>query len=179
MKLCQNRVFEPDRYREEKITQRARSPPPFLEIKKFRKGGEELRPENHEENVRHEFESFCKSVSKRTACNCYKLIKRRNEREITFSSMPVRELDKLTTADTYFVGKHSFNVLGEDISLSDCELSEALNALPPDKRDIILMSYFFEMTDKEIAEHLNMARRTVTYQRSKSLQELKRHMEGE
>ena len=137
-----------------------------------------MKPKNNED-IQRIFDSYSKSVLKRTVIKCYRLIKRLHEREITFSAVPVREMNKLIVEDKYFTSESIFNVLGENVIVSGRELNEALNALPPDKRDIILMSYFFEMTDKEIAEHLNMARRTVTDQRSKSLKKLKKLMEGE
>jgi RNA polymerase sigma factor (sigma-70 family) len=85
----------------------------------------------------------------------------------------------LTVTDRYFEDEYVFNVLGESVGVLDYELGEALNGLPADRREIVLMSYFFDMTDKEIAEHLNMARRTVAYRRTVILQELKNHMESE
>ena len=38
-------------------------------------------------------------------------------------------------------------------------LADALNALPQDNRDILLMYWFLEMADREIAERMNLARR--------------------
>ena len=58
-------------------------------------------------------------------------------------------------------------------------MGEALTALPADRRDILLMSYFFDMPDREIAERLNIARRTVGKYRVKTLRELKKIMESE
>jgi RNA polymerase sigma factor (sigma-70 family) len=85
----------------------------------------------------------------------------------------------LTATDKYFTGEYVFSVLGESVGVSDYELGEALSGLPADRREIVLMSCFFNMTDKEIAERLNIARRTVAYRRAGILQELKNHMESE
>ena len=52
-----------------------------------------------------------------------------------------------------------------------------LKSLPQDRLDIILLSYFLGMSDPEIAEHLNLVRRTVAYRRTSSLQTLKKFME--
>jgi DNA-directed RNA polymerase specialized sigma24 family protein len=41
------------------------------------------------------------------------------------------------------------------------------------------MSYFLGMTDKEIAAHLNMVRRTVAYRRASALKALKELWEKE
>ena len=53
----------------------------------------------------------------------------------------------------------------------------ALAVLPDDKRDIVLLAYFLDMTDQEIADKLDMVRRTVQYKRAQSLKELKKEME--
>lgn len=68
--------------------------------------------------------------------------------------------------------------MGYDITVSDERIGEALKALPTNKRDIILLSYFLDMTDREIGELLNLVRRTVAYRRTSTLQELKKFMEG-
>jgi RNA polymerase sigma factor (sigma-70 family) len=138
-----------------------------------------MKPGNHKEHIQHTFDSFCKSVLKRTARECYGAIKRRREREVTFSELSSRELASLTVTDEYFTDEYIFSVLGEIVGVTDCDLAEALKELPADKRDIVMMSYFFDMTDREIAERLNMARRTVAYQRTSTLQKLKKIMESE
>ena len=134
---------------------------------------------NHEEHIWHSFDSYCKKVSKRKALDIHRQAKKRNEREITFSDMPVQKVASLAVTDEYFTDEYIFSVLGECIGVSNADLADALNVLPADKRDIVLMSYFFDMTDKEIAERLNMARRTVAYRRTSSLQKLKKLIESE
>jgi len=133
----------------------------------------------HEEHIRHSFDAYCKAVMKRTAREIYSEIKKRGEREVTFSALSAQELASLSVTDEYFKGAYAFTVLGESVGVTDCDLAEALNALPTDRREIVLMKYFFEMTDKEIAERLNMARRTVAHQRTSTLQQLKQILESE
>ena len=43
-----------------------------------------------------------------------------------------------------------------------------------DRRDIVLLAYFLDMTDQEIADKLDMVRRIVQYKRAQSLKELKK-----
>jgi len=138
-----------------------------------------MEPGNHEEHIRHSFDSFCKKVLKRTAREFYGAIKRRGEREVNFSELSARELATLAVTDEYFTDEYVFSVLGENVGVSDVELAEALNELPADRREIVLLSYFFDMTDREIAERLKMARRTVAYKRTSSLRELKNLLESE
>ena len=57
-------------------------------------------------------------------------------------------------------------------------LFRSLSKLPVKSRDILLLSYFLDMSDIEIANVLGMARSTVQYRRSTSLNELKKYMGG-
>jgi len=138
-----------------------------------------MEPLNQEEHIRHKFDHYCKKVLKEKAIDLQRQIIRRNEREVAFSGLSAKELASLAVTDEYFTDEYVFSVLGENIGVTDADLAEALNVLPADRRDIVLMSYFFDMTDKEISERLNMARRTVAHKRTSSLKELKKLMESE
>ena len=137
--------------------------------------------ESHDrkEAIEHIFDSYCKKCLKRNALDLQRNEKRRGEREVTFSSLSARELAGLSVEDSYFTDEYVFSVHGESVAVSDADLAEALTALPADRREIVLMSYFFDMTDREIAEKLNMARRTVAYRRASTLKDLKKFMEEE
>jgi RNA polymerase sigma factor (sigma-70 family) len=167
--LCQNRFLDLSSY-----VKGTNIHPPFADAK----GGENMRPQSHEEHIRHTFDSFCKKILKYKARDYYRKMKRRGEHEVSFSELSEQDLAKLSGTDEYFKDAYSFHVLGHDITVSDEQIAEALNALPADRRDIILLSYFLDMTDKEIAESLNLVRRTVAYRRTSSLQELKKFMKG-
>ena len=65
------------------------------------------------------------------------------------------------------------------VCIDDETLAEAISALPVDRRDIILLSYFLDMSDAEIANVLNMVRRSVAYRRTSTLKLLKNLMGGE
>lgn len=84
----------------------------------------------------------------------------------------------LSVMDEYPSEKFNFSVLGLDVAISDELIAQAIAALPEQKRDIILLAYFLDMTDGEIGEKLNLVRRTVQYKRTSSLAELKKLMEG-
>jgi RNA polymerase sigma factor (sigma-70 family) len=137
-----------------------------------------MNPE-HEEHKRHTFDSYCKKMLKYAARTYYGKLQERVGRETSFSDLTTRELAKLTVTDAYFADEYVFDVLGATVDVSDGDLAEALSALSADRRDIVLMSYFFDMTDKEIAERLNLNRRTVAHKRTSSLRLLKNLMESE
>lgn len=138
-----------------------------------------MKSQNHEEHKRHTFDSYCKKVLKYKARSYLKKIQAQAERETPFSALSAQEFASLAATDEYFKDEYVFSVLGESVGVSDGELAEALNGLPQDRRDIVLLSYFFDMTDKEIAERLKLARRTVAYRRTSSLRLLKNLLESE
>ena len=70
-----------------------------------------------------------------------------------------------------------FRAGGYDVVVKDALLAEALKALTERKRDVILLSYFMEMNDADIARKLNLVRSTVHEHRTRSLEILKAMLE--
>ena len=135
-----------------------------------------MRTRNHEKDAGHGFECFCKTVMKRQAINIYHANQRRDKREVSFSELSAEEEARLAVTDTYFADEHIFDVHGEYVSIMDDDLSDALHALTTDKRDIVLMAYLLDMSDKEIAQRLNMGRSTIARKRVNTLDQLKKIM---
>ena len=83
-------------------------------------------------------------------------------------------------ADERYPWEYNTFILGGDVILIENDLlADALNALPQDNRDILLMYWFLEMADREIAERMNLARRTINNRRLKSYRLLKELMGGD
>ena len=143
------------------------------------KGGENVKPKNHEQDKQRVFDSFCKKVLKYEARNCYAEMKRLRDKEISFSELSERELEQLSTTDKYFSTEQIFNVLGLDVIVNDGVIAQALRNLPESNRDIILLSYFLELSDGEIGKKLDMVRSTVQYRRTSTLRELKKFIKEE
>ena len=111
-------------------------------------------------------------------CQFYVDMKRRQLREISFSDLTQQEEDQLCTYDTYFANdeaEKSFFVAGKEITAK--LLAETLHSLPDDKREAVLLHYFFDMNDAEIAKLQNIPRSTVQYRRTSSFDLLKRYLE--
>lgn len=62
----------------------------------------------------------------------------------------------------------------EDYRKAACR---SLRSLPEEKRQAVLLYYFFSMTDVEIAELMKVPRSTVQYRRTSSFELLKRFLE--
>lgn len=131
-----------------------------------------------EQTVRHQFDSFCKLVLHGEKANYEKEMDYRNRHEISISCLTEEELGCLNTIDEYTAESEMFRVLNYDIEVKDELLGEALKYLPKKKRDVILLSFFMDMTDTEIAKQMNLVRSTIHHHRTSSLQSLKKIMEG-
>ena len=138
-----------------------------------------MTPNSHEQDKLPMFDSFCKKVLKNEVRNYYSELERLRDKEISFSELSTQELGQLSTTDNYFSTEQTFNVQGRDIIVNDMSIVEALRNLPQHKRDIILLSYFLDLSDVEIGKRLDIVRSTVQYQRTSTLQKLKKMMEEE
>jgi RNA polymerase sigma factor (sigma-70 family) len=139
-----------------------------------------VKPNSHELDKQRVFDSYCKKVIKNEARDYHKIMKRRRNKEISFSALSQKKLEQLSTMDMYFATEQIFNVLGDDIVVTNESVAEALRNLPEQRnRDIILLYYFLELTDGEIGKKLDMIRSTVQYRRQSTLRELKKIMEEE
>lgn len=128
--------------------------------------------------IRCAFNGFCKRALKNEAINVHRGIKRRQLREVSFSDLSPQEEKQLYTYDTYFAddeAESSFCVAGKKITAK--LLAEALHSLPEEKREAVLLYYFFDMNDAEIATLRDVPRSTVQYRRTSSFELLKRYLE--
>lgn len=79
--------------------------------------------------------------------------------------------------DKYELETTVFQVNGEQIAVDGEELCNALKQLSERKRNILLMRYFMEMSDIEIAEILDISDRTSLRNRKSALQQMKEILE--
>lgn len=80
--------------------------------------------------------------------------------------------------DDYNLDNYQFQVMGYDIEVKDSLIAEALQSLTEKKRNVILLSYFMDMSDAEIAREMNLVRSTIHEHRKRSLEQMKKIMEG-
>lgn len=128
-----------------------------------------MKPHSHDVGVARAFDCFCKKVLRNEARDYQDALARKRNREVYFSELPVEVLEQFAVRDTYFTDSRTFEVIGHSVCIDDETLAEAISALPVDRRDIILLSYFLDMSDAEIANVLNMVRRSVAYRRTSTL----------
>ena len=127
--------------------------------------------------VRHQFDSVCRKILRNESRNYNKQLARRSEKEVSLSDLSEKELGQLYAMDVYPSDSTYFDVLEYRIGVKDDRLAAARAALPSQKRDVILLSYFLDMKDTEIAEKLKVVGSTIHRRRTSSLKELKLRLE--
>ena len=129
--------------------------------------------EQDKQRISKQFCSFCCSVLKNEANNIRAEYKHYADLEMDFSFLSDKEQAELYTFDCYFVTDNVFNVCDIRIIVSNNMLAEAINKLPCDLRDIVLLSYFANMPDIEIAKQLDLSYWIVLRARIRALKRLK------
>ena len=143
-----------------------------------RKGGENMNNERFEWQTRCEFNAYCKHTLRNELINASKESKRRQQREVIFSDLAPHEERQLFTVDKYFANEEKDDAFRVgDLKITAKLLAEALRTLPDEKRKAVLLYYFVNKSDVEIAEELGIPRSTVQYRRTSSFEQLKRYLE--
>ena len=135
--------------------------------------------EHHYRHKQHTFDAFCKRTIRNESANAFRQVRVQRDRFVSLSDLSDEGSEALATYDLYPWEYTSFPVDGDVILIKDDRLADALTALPQRFRDILLMYWFLEMADREIAERMNLARRTINNRRLKSYRLLKELMGGD
>lgn len=136
----------------------------------------ELTP-SQKKTVRHQFDSYCRKILREEARDYIREISRLAEHEVSLSELSEEQMERLYVLDEYPSEQHQFDVQGYHVIVRDDRLAEALSSLSDEKRDIVLLSYFLDMSDREIGEKLNMVRCTVQRRRTSSIAEMRKRLE--
>ena len=135
-------------------------------------------PERTEWQIRCAFNGFCKRTLKNESINAHKDIRKRQAHEISFSDLTPKEENQLYTCEDFFAEdkeEQTFFAGGKELSAN--LIADAIHSLPEEKRRAVLLYYFFDMSDAEIAALYQIPRSTVQYRRTSSFELLKRYLE--
>lgn len=102
-----------------------------------------------------------------------KQLSKRSRHEILFCEMNEIEMNPPTTIDEHFFDMTIFQVLNFTVYVSDEKIGTALCKLSARQREFILLYYFQDMNDKEIAKLYHLSRSAISYTRNKGLEKLK------
>ena len=129
--------------------------------------------------IQNQFGAFCVKVLKNEARYIQHELASLQSQEKSLGELTASELEQTAVWDKQFMGEHVFEVLGLPVVVTGDLLADALAQLPEGKRDVILLSYFLEMTDREISEKLNIVHQAVSKRRLAALKDLHKYLTKE
>lgn len=138
------------------------------------KGVRLMKPSDFQKTVQCRFESCLKKVVRHIVKDYQQGLKRRKDKEIPFCELPEIFVENFAVWDDYETDYTIFSVCGIDIRVLDDELAEALKKLPERKRNTLLMYYFLEMTESEIANLQKITQSGVFRNRHHALETMKK-----
>lgn len=130
-----------------------------------------------EKGLHMRFDTFCKKVLK---YRNYKFLReeyRRRERYCVFSDLNADKLDQFYISDKYEALNFGIDINDITVSIENELLYNALLQLPEKRLEIILLSFFMDLTDREIGEKMSMPQSTVRYNRIAAMKCIKDIME--
>jgi DNA-directed RNA polymerase specialized sigma24 family protein len=122
------------------------------------------------ESIQHVFDGYCKRVLQNAASDYFEALGRRKDREVLiddYGGLP-------GTVDQYPCDIHVYRVFDTEVTITSYTVVEALNALPLDRRQIVLAACCVGLPDRIVADRMQLVRRTVTYRKAKALEEMRR-----
>ena len=114
---------------------------------------------------------------------CHKVLKRKQQREISFEYLLAETSFEASSLDNYFVVQPTldsyteFYVKGKVVLVESERLASALMKLPEWKRDMLLLMFFLGVKEKEIAAMHGLQRSTINYHKNRALKLLRQEME--
>jgi len=132
--------------------------------------------DSYEQRIQNQFGGFCVKVLKNEARYIQREYARRREQEKSLDDLTANELEQTASKDHYFNDEHVFEVMGIPVVVTGNLLADAIAQLPEEKRNVILLSYFLGMSDREISEQMNVVRQTISKRRLVTLKELRKYL---
>lgn len=130
-----------------------------------------------EDDIIRMFCAYCRRTLRNAITDYYREQQRYAKHEKLFSDMKEAELNALSESYDCLIKESIFTITGMEFSVKDSFLADGLSKLDTHLRAVILLYYFADWTDKEIAQYLSKPRSTIQYQRNHALHLLKNLLE--
>ena len=137
--------------------------------------------EQYREHIERTFNAFCKIVLYHAALNTYKIIRRKQQFEVSLDYLREFDFEPVTTTDEYFVKYDmptTFTVCGKSVIVESEQLAAALLRLPEKRREVLFMRYYLGYSDTEIGSLFGVSRSTTFRRRKIALRLLRKEMEA-
>lgn len=132
-----------------------------------------------EEYHEYSFDAFCKKAIRNFAVDA----KRIYWKKTTVTSdedLWASYVKSLMIEDSYNLNKYEkiYYVNGVKVVVTNETVGEALKFIMPNKRAVLLLSFFMDYRDSDIARTLRITNSTVSYRKKQALKQLKVLLEG-
>lgn len=136
--------------------------------------------EEYKEHIEYTFAAFCKVVLRNAAMTAYRDFGRKQKREVSLEYLISETPFEPFTTDTYFEQYDQpiiFVVKGQEIVVANKRLADALLRLSKQRRNVLLLYFFFGFTDAQIGREYGRNRSTTNYWKLAALKQLRKEME--
>ena len=125
------------------------------------------------------FDAFCKKAIRNLAVDA-KRIYWKKTMTTSDEELLATYVKSIMTEDTYALNNYEkiYYVNGLKVVVTNETVGEALKFIMPNKRAVLLLSFFMDYRDSEIARTLRITNSTVSYRKKQALKQLKMLLEG-
>ena len=125
------------------------------------------------------FDAFCKKAIRNLAVDA-KRIYWKKTMTTSDEELLATYVKSIMTEDTYALNNYEkiYYVNGLKVVVTNETVGEALKFIMPNKRAVLLLSFFMDYRDSEIAHTLRITNSTVAYRKKQALKQLKVLLEG-
>ncbi len=129
-----------------------------------------------ENDFLNRFDLFCKKTIKFSNYELLAIEKRIYEKMVLYPEFNEKIFPQLYTIDDYKIFKFIININNFEIAIENEILYRALMLLSEKKREIILLSFFMDMTDDEIGKQMLIPKSSVQYNRKSAINYIREKM---
>ncbi|MDY4219970.1 MAG: sigma factor-like helix-turn-helix DNA-binding protein [Candidatus Faecousia sp.] len=124
------------------------------------------------------FDAFCKAVIRNESVDAHRELAAKAKQEVSMSALSADDLLSLSVEDTYNLYCKTYYVGNSIVHVCDPMLGEALQFIPPQRRNILLLFYFLGYSEPQIGRLLGISTSTVHYRRDAALRRLRELLEA-
>ena len=125
------------------------------------------------------FDAFCKKAIRNLAVDAKRIYWKKTMTTLD-EELLATYVKSIMTEDTYALNNYEkiYYVNGLKVVVTNETVGEALKFIMPNKRAVLLLSFFMDYRDSEIARTLRITNSTVAYRKKQALKQLKVLLEG-
>jgi len=118
------------------------------------------------------FDSFCKAVIRNESIDAHRELAAKANREVQLSSLNEND-PAFRMSDETCDYCRIYYVMDRPVTIHNYDLGESLQYISPHRRDVILLFYFLEYSDREIADMLGTSKDAVRIRKTAALRRLR------